>query len=121
MKLYEDYKIDGLPLLVPDADVSISQNDLDSSDSGRDESGIMHRQVVRYRVKTWGFNYSTLTVDEYRYMESLFAGKKDFTFSYRDLDGSLKETRAYCSNNSITYHNAKLGLYKNLKFNIIEC
>lgn len=121
MKLYEDYKIDGLPLLVPDADVSISQNDLDSSDSGRDESGIMHRQVVRHRVKTWGFNYFALTKEEFYYMESLFAGKSDFTFLYRGLDGKLVETRAYCSNNSITYHNAELGLYKNLKFNIIEC
>ena len=121
MTLYEDFKIDGLPMLVPDEDVSITKTDLDSSDSGRDESGIMHRQVVRHRVKTWGFNYAALTKEEFQYMESLFAGKTDFAFTYRDLDGYLVETRAYCSNNSITYHNAKLGLYKNYKFNIIEC
>lgn len=121
MKLFEDYLIDGEPMLVPDADVSLSFADLDSSDSGRDESGIMHRIVVRERVATWGFNYSNLTAEEYRYMRALFAGKPEFAFIYRNLEGDLVETRAYCSNESITYHNARLGLYKNLKFNIIEC
>ena len=121
MKFLEDYKINGKPMLVPDADVSLSFADLDSSDSGRDESGIMHRIVVRERVATWGFNYSKLTAEEYRYMRSLFAGKPEFTFTYRDLNGYLVETKAYCSNESITYHNARLGLYQNLKFNIIEC
>lgn len=121
MRYFEDYQIDGKPMLVPDANVSLSFSDLDSSDSGRDESGVMHRIVVRERVATWGFNYSKLTAEEYKYMRSLFAGKSDFTFAYRDLDGYLVETRAYCSNDSITYHNARLGLYQNLKFNIIEC
>ena len=121
MRFFEDFKIDGKPLLIPDADVSMSFADLDSSDSGRDESGAMHRIDVRERVATWGFNYTQLTAEEYRYMRSLFAGKPDFAFTYRDLDGYLVETRAYCSNDSITYHNARLGLYKNLKFNIIEC
>ena len=121
MRFFEDYQIDGKPMLVPDADVSLSFADLDSSDSGRDESGIMHRIVVRERVATWGFNYSSLTAEEYKYMRSLFAGKSEFAFTFRDLDGYLVETRAYCSNDSITYHNARLGLYQNLKFNIIEC
>lgn len=121
MRCFEDYQIDGKPLLVPDADAALSQSDLDSSDSGRDESGVMHRVVVRHRVKTWGFNYSVLTREEFLYMESLFAGKDAFAFTFRDLDGTLKTCQAYCSNNSITYHNARLGLYKNYKFNIIEC
>lgn len=121
MRYFDDYKVDGQPLLVPDADVAISRADLDDADSGRDESGVMHRIVVRERVGTWGFNYSKLTTAEYKYLCSLFAGKPDFVFTYRDLDGAIVETRAYCSNDSITYHNARLGLYGNFKFNIIEC
>lgn len=121
MRFFEDYHIDGKPMLVPDADVSLSFADLDSSDSGRDESGVMHRIVVRERVATWGFSYAKLTTEEYKYMRSLFIGKHEFTFTYRDLNGYLVETKAYCSNESITYHNARLGLYQNLKFNIIEC
>ena len=121
MRYFEDYKINGSPMLVPDADVAISRSDLDDSDSGRDESGVMHRIVIRERVKTWGFNYGSLSAEEYVYMMSLFAGKADFDFTYRDVDGTLKTCRAYCSNDSITYHNARLGQYLNLKFNIIEC
>lgn len=121
MRFIEDYKINGKPLLVPDADVSLSLADLDSSDSGRDESGVMHRIVVRERVATWGFNYSSLTAEEYKYMRSLLDGKSEFTFTYRDPEGYLVDTKAYCSNDSITYHNARLGLYQNMKFNIIEC
>lgn len=121
MTLFEDYKIDGNPVIAPDEGVSLSFSDLDSSDSGRDESGVMHRIVVRHRVCTWGFNYAVLTAEEYRYMRSLLDGKTAFDFSYRAVDGTVKTCRAYCSNDSIAYHNAKLGLYKNLKFNIIEC
>lgn len=121
MRYFEDYKVNGNPLLVPDEDVSLSFADLDSSDSGRDESGVMHRIVVRHRVCTWGFNYSILKAEEYRYMRSLLDGKTEFDFSYRGDDGEIKTCKAYCSNDSITYHNARLGIYKNFKFNVIEC
>lgn len=121
MKFIDDYLVDGQPMLVPDADVEMSFSDLDHADSGRDESGFMHRIVVRYRVGTWGFNYSQLTAEEYGYMRTLLAGKAEFTFTYPDPNGDRVETKAYCSNNSITYHDARRGLYKNLKFNIIEC
>jgi len=121
MRFFEDYLIDGKPLLIPDGDVELSLSDLDEGDSGRDEAGFMHRIVARYRVGTWTFQYFRLTAREYSYMRSLFQGKADFTFTYRNLEGELVETRAYCSNDSITYHNAALGEYRNFKFSIIEC
>lgn len=121
MRFYEDYQIDGVPLLIPDADVSVSRSDLESGDSGRDESGVMHRIVMRQRVNTWSFSYAVLTAEEYRYMEALLAGKPEFTFTYPDADGTVKSCQAYCAADSITYHNAKLGLYKNYKFDIIQC
>lgn len=118
---YYEYQIDGQPLLVPDADVQISASDLDAEDSGRDESGFMHRLVVRERVRSWSFSYAVLNRLDYRYLESLFAGKPDFVFKYRGLDGQPATTRAYCSKSSITLHDARRGIYKNYKFNIIEC
>lgn len=121
MKYFDEFKVDGAPLLVPDAGVNITKTDLDSAESGRDESGVMHRFVVRHRVKTWEFNYSALTKEEYLYMESLFDGKTDFDFTYLTPDGVAAVCRAYCSNSSISYFNAATGLYKNLKFSIIEC
>lgn len=121
MKTFEDYRIDGLPLPVPDGDVEQSFTDLESQDSDRDESGTFHRFVVRHRLASWSFQYSSVTAEEYAYLRSLFAGKADFAFTYRDAEGVLRSCRAYCSGESISYHNAKLGIYKNLKFEITEC
>lgn len=121
MRYYDDFKVDDQSLLIPDADVQIERSDLDSEDTGRDESGIMHRIVARERVRKWGFSYSTLTAEEYQYMEALFVGKSSFTFSFREANGEMSSCKAYCSNHSITLHNAKTGTYKNYKFSIIEC
>lgn len=121
MKFYEEYKIGGTPILVPDADVELTLTDLDAGSAGRDESGVMHRIRVRKRVKTWAFQYFALTREEFRYMEDLLSGSAAFQFTYPDLDGTVKTCKAYCSNSSLTYQNAKLGLYRNYKFTVIEC
>lgn len=121
MTFFEGFQIDGMPLLAPDADVQVTQTDLDASDAGRDESGVMHRQLIRRRVKTWGFHYTALTAEELAYLESLFAGKAEFTFTYTGFDGKTASCTAYCSKDSISYHNAKTGLYKNYQFTVIEC
>lgn len=118
---YYDFQIDKKPILMPDEDVQMELSDLDSSESGRDESGIMHRIVLRRKVKTWALPYAVLTREEYRYMESLFEGKDEFTVDYLDKDGKPAQCVAYRSKHSLTIHNARLGIYKNYKFNIIEC
>lgn len=117
------FQIDGKPMFAPDADVSMSFNDLDGSESGRDEGGFMHRIVVRYNIGTWSFEYSNITEDEMRYMESLFSEAPDFEFTHPDrTDPSrLVKTRCYRSKYGIVWKNAREGQYKNYKFNIIEC
>lgn len=121
MIYFDEYKIDGNPILLPDGDIGLTYTDLDAADAGRDESGVMHRIVVRERVKSWAFTYHALTRAEYRYMRSLFAGKARFTFTYPNEKGKAATCKAYCSTDSVTYFNAKLGLYKNFKFNVIQC
>lgn len=122
MRAYDyEYQIDGKPLLLPDAGVELTFSDLDADDAGRDESGFMHRQVVRERVRTWSFSYGSLTHEEYRYLMSLLEGRHVFAFSHRGLDGRAESVTAYCAKGSITLYNRRLGLYKNFKLNIIEC
>ncbi len=55
------FTVNGQPMLAPDEEIGISYEDLDASDSGRDESGVMHRIVVRQKVPSWTFSYSHLT------------------------------------------------------------
>lgn len=117
------FKVNGVPLLVPDAEVGVSYEDLDSSDSGRDESGVMHRVPVRYKVGSWSFSYDHLTEEEKRYMESLFPDAADFEFTHPDrLDASVSvASRAYRSKYGISWKNARTGLWSGYSFNIIEC
>lgn len=121
MRFFEAYKVNGQPLLVPDADVELTLTDLDSGSAGRDESGYMHRIRVRKRVKTWAFQYFALRREEFQYLEALLSGNEVFTFTYEDAGGTVRSCSAYCSNSGLSYHNAKLGLYRNYKFTVIEC
>lgn len=123
MKTTTLFQIDGKPMLVPDAEMGFSYEDLDASDSGRDESGVMHRFPVRYKVGSWSFQYSALTDEEYAYLEGLFGTAATFRFTHPDrLDASKSvTTKAYRSKYSISWYNARTGMWRNLKFNIIEC
>ena len=118
---FEDCKINGNPILVPDAEVELEWNDLDSSTSGRDESGVMHRKVLRHRVPKFSFSYSTLTRQELAYMHGLVKGLVSFQFTYRDMEGTLQTIKAYNASDSVTWYDAQRGVYKNYKLSIIGC
>ncbi len=123
MRLTDLFKIDGQPMVPPNLDMSLSFEDLDSADSGRDESGYMHRIVIRHAVGTWSFEYAHISNDEYKYMESLFQGKKDFQFTYPSREDSTvpATTKAYRSKYGIVWHSKRTNDFRNYKFNIIEC
>lgn len=118
---YFDFLIDGQPILAPDEDVTISYEDLDSEESGRDEGGYMHRIVLREGVKKIPLSYAFLNREEYLYMESLFRGKPSFQVECRDEHGTPMQFTAYRSKHSITISNVKTGTRKNYNFSIIEC
>lgn len=121
-RLTELYLLAGKPVLAPDAEVEMSFSDIDSADAGRDESGYMHRSVVRRKVGVWNFSYSHLTKDEYGYMLSVLPQTGSFPFTYPDpVTGESSVTEAYLSNYSVLWQDQKTGLYKNLKFSVIEC
>lgn len=121
-RLTELYLLAGKPVLAPDAEVEMSFSDIDSADAGRDESGYMHRSVVRRKVGVWNFTYSHLTTQEYGYMLSVLPQAGSFAFTYPDpVTGESRVTEAYLSNYSVLWQDQKTGLYKNLKFSVIEC
>ena len=112
----ELFLIDGQPMLLPDRDVEVRYEDIDAAAAGRDESGVMHRIPVRQNVCSWTFTYSLLTREQKQYMDSLFAGKATFRFTCGG------ETRTcYRSGVTVTWRNAKTGLWRGYGFSIIEC
>lgn len=117
------FAVNGLPLLVPDGEVAVSYEDLDSADAGRDEAGFMHRIVVRSKVPAWEFSYGYLTEEEKNYMEGLFGEDGTFLFTHPSrLDSSRQaQTLCYRSKYSIAWKNAKTGLWSGYSFRIIAC
>ena len=116
------FTIDFEPILIPDGDLSIREEDVVSADSGLDESGVYHRFGVRQGVKSWEFSYARLNQEEYAYMESLFAGKETFSFGYISApDGCRKSVIAYRSGRSILWHNAEGGQFRDYRFRITQC
>ena len=117
------YTINGQPMLAPDEEVAVNYEDLDASDSGRDESGVMHRVVARYKVGSWKFSYSHLTEEEKQYMESLFPDAPTFEFGHpsRKNASVMEKTTCYRSKYGISWKNASTGLWSGYSFSVIEC
>lgn len=117
------FKINGVPMLAPDNDQDHSYEDIDTADAGRTEDGVMHRDVVRYKVGKWTFTYSKLTDDEVRYMESLFPDEPTFEFTHPsrlDPDTPVVST-CYRSKYSLQWYSKRSKCWRNYTFNIIEC
>ena len=117
------YQVDGQPMPAPDEEPEFSFSDLDASDSGRDESGVMHRIVVREKAGAWSFSYAHLSDEDLAYLRNLFAGKAQFTFTH-PVFGSSNATEsctAYMSQYSAVWKNQRTGQWRNFKFNIIQC
>lgn len=121
MRFDEHFYIDNAAVLLPDADVEVSISDMESDDSGRDESGVLHRILLRPRVRTWTLKYSTLTEAEYQYLLNLVAGKPSFTVGIIHDDGSDSTYQAYCPEVGVTIHDKRRGIYRNLTLQITEC
>ena len=119
----ELFKVNGKPLLAPDGGVGVTYADLDAADAGRDESGVMHRYLVRRKVASWEFVYSHITEAEKQYMESIFPDSATFSFTHPDRLDSRKSKTSTCyrSQYTITWRDAKSGLWSNYGFRIIQC
>ena len=116
------FLIDGQAILIPDGKLDLQLQDLESSDSGRDESAVLHRFLARQGVGKWTVSYGELTAEEYAYMEALFAGKAEFLFTRPATRGSASvTTKCYRTGHRIVWNNAATGQFRDYQFDIMEC
>ena len=115
------FTINGQPMLAPDEQVSVSYSDIDASDAGRDQEGILHRNVVRWKVGAWTFTYASLTEQEKQYMESLFPEEATFVFGHPDrLDAATTAySTCYRAKYGISWRSSR-GLWNGYSFQIVE-
>lgn len=121
MTLCNSYKIGGKAIPAPDAGVELKRTDVDASDAGRDESGVMHRIPVRSRVRSWTFRYSALDAESYRYLSELLTEQAEFTFTFPAVNGSAETCTAYCSEDAFSAWDLPRGLWRDGQFTVIEC
>ena len=118
--LIQDFRIDGRALPAPDAGMEMKFEDIDAADAGRDESGFMHRSPVRRQVGVWSFHYSWLSAEGYAYLRQLLT-PDTFTFTCPDGLGGSRECTAYVAAHGIARQDKGTGMFRNVKFNVIEC
>ena len=106
------FTINGQPIPVPDADVTVKITDIEG-ESARDRSGMLHRTVLR-RCRSWAFSYCRLTEENRQYLlELLTPGMFQFTHPQG-------ESTCYCKEISSEFHDATAGIWHNLRFRVEE-
>ena len=118
-------QIDGQNLPLPNESPKIQYTDVESSDSGTDEGGYYHREVLRFDVMSWTLEYSNLSNADCAYLLSLLRGKSTFQFTFPvsdDGEGVTKtETRTcYCSNYGAAVFRLRMGIWSDISINIQE-
>ena len=92
------FMINGTEIPDPETDgYVIDRNDIDSSATGRTESGYMYREVVRTGVYKISMQFH-VTAEECRLIENLLSSP-NFTLRFLDR-GIWSEKTMYCSSNS---------------------
>lgn len=113
--------VDGNPIYVPTS-VTVENDNIVSSDSGRTESGRMYISWVRPTVRKVKLIYEKITGLEVAFMHNLMQGK-EFSFTY--YDNGIKTMEAYAGKDSYTQTNLSVypnegGLYTDYTIDVIE-
>ena len=116
------WAVDGKPIYVPTS-VTIENDNIVSSDSGRVESGKMYINWVRNTVRKVKLTYEKITGLEVAYLHNLMQGR-EFKFGYYDA-GAIQSMDAYAGKDSYTQSNLSVypgegGLYTDFTIDIIE-
>lgn len=119
-------QIDGQPLPEPTEAADIRFRDVESSDSGADEMGVYHRQVLRFGVLTCTLTYGYLDNADCAYLLGLLQNKTTFTFLCPAASGASDVTQTiirtcYCANYGAALQRLKTGVWRDMELQIQEC
>lgn len=119
-------QIDGQPLPEPTEAADIRFKDVESSDSGADELGVYHRQVLRFGVLTCTLTYGYLDNADCAYLLGLLQNKTTFTFLCPAASGADDVTQTttrtcYCANYGAALQRLKSGVWRDMELQIQEC
>lgn len=119
-------QIDGQPLPEPTAAADIRFSDVESDDSGADEMGVYHREVLRFGVLSCTLTYGYLTNEDCAYLLGLLQNKTTFQFTCPVASSADNVTQTvtrtcYCSNYGAALQRLKAGVWRDMELQIQEC
>ena len=126
MRLTDLLKIDGEPMPEPTEAADIQFSDVESSDSGADEAGVYHREVLRFGVLSCTLTYGYLNNADCAYLLGLLQNKTTFQFtcpvasSATDVTQTITRT-CYCANYGAALQRLKAGVWRDMELQIQEC
>ena len=119
-------QIDGQNLPEPTETAKINFSDIESSDSGADESGVYHREVLRFGVLSCTLTYGYLDNADWAYLLDLLKNKTTFEFtcpaasSAADVTSTITRT-CYCANYGAALQRLQAGVWRDMELQIQEC
>ena len=119
-------QIDGLPLPEPTEAADIRFQDIESDDSGADEMGVYHREVLRFGVLSCTLTYGYLDNSDCAYLLGLLQNKTTFQFTCPVASSADNVTKTvtrtcYCSNYGAALQRLKAGVWRDMELQIQEC
>lgn len=119
-------QIDGQPMPTPTDSPTIEFADIESDDSGADEMGVYHREVLRFGVLTCTLTYGYLTNEDCAYLLGLLQNKTTFQFTRPVATGAADVTQTitrtcYCANYGAALQRLKAGVWRDMELEIQEC
>lgn len=119
-------QIDGQPMPTPTDSPTIEFADIESDDSGADEMGVYHREVLRFGVLSCTLTYGYLNNADCAYLLGLLQNKTTFRFtcpvssSAADVTDTITRT-CYCANYGAALQRLKAGVWRDMELQIQEC
>lgn len=119
-------QIDGQQLPEPTETADIQFSDIESDDSGADEMGVYHREVLRFGVLSCTLTYGYLTNEDCAYLLGLLQNKTTFQFTCpvssaaTDVTQTITRT-CYCANYGAALQRLKAGVWRDMELKIQEC
>ena len=109
-------------IYIPSLNTKIEHSNVAGSDTGRDETGVMHIDWVRRDVRKDNLRYPVLTAAELTYLFDLMQGK-EFLFTCRDK-GTTVSFNAYVGETNYNFYNHTVlngtEVYTDVSLNVIE-
>lgn len=108
-------------IYIPAIETKVEHSNVVGSDSGRDETGIMHIDWVRRDVIKVFLVYKFMTAAELQYIFNLLQGK-EITFTCRDRGQTVTFDGYVGESNYVFYNYGPNGeeIYKDVSINVIQ-